>query len=198
MISQPFKFSQLRPQTTTSWSRDEPSALCPVWILALQDAWAWPNGHCSMTLSYGAVDDQNTLSSFKHIRISISFSIFHSTLFMFVVYSTLHNFVFYISFHVSFHLLLSHPGTFKSMVHISWSIVISWPCIFYSFSFLPFSLIFTSLYIPLHSFSPITLLTYFFYSTRHQIFISIPLSIPFSHHIPFNFHPVQFPIPYPV
>lgn len=89
------------------------------WILALQDAWAWPNGPCSMTLSYGAVDDQNTVSSFKHICISISFSIFHSPLFMFVVYSTLHNFVFYISFHVSFHLLLSHPGTFKSMVHIS-------------------------------------------------------------------------------
>lgn len=66
MSSLPVRCSQLRPQTTTSRSRHKPSLLCPVWTPALQNASAWwmTNGHCSMTLSCGVVDDRNTLHAF--------------------------------------------------------------------------------------------------------------------------------------
>lgn len=167
-----------------------------IWILALQDAWAWTDGHCSMTLSYGAVDEQNTFSSFKHILyfLSISFSIFHSILFIFIVYSTLYNL--YSIFHSQFHSICCY--SILGLLNL-WckyhSPLISWPCIFYSIGFLPI-FYFTVYSTPF--FSHITLLTYFLIPHAIRYLFPLPFPFHFPHYIPFSFHPVQFSIPYPV
>lgn len=62
------------------------------------------------------------------------------------------------------------------------------------FDFLLFSLIF---YFTLYSIS--FLFSYnIFLLFRRPLDIAILHSIPFSHYIPFNFHPIQFSFPYPV
>lgn len=157
-----------------------------IWILALQDAWAWSDGHCSMTLSYGAVDEQNTFSSFKHILyfLSISFSIFHSILFVFIVYSTLYNL--YSIFHSQFHSICCYSilGLLNLWCKFH-SPLISWPCIFYSIGFFP--IFYFTVYSTPFFFS--YNITYIFsHSTCHQVFISTSLSIPFS-----PLYSIQFP-----